>query len=243
MAEYKGIKAVLRQFYVLLKKILDDTSSALSTKIESVENSLADMKVDADHFEGTLPIAKGGTGATTGQAAFDNITNGIKTATNPVDSETMLLCSTSFYKTTVLSFWEYIKSKISSVLGLTATNYGGTASKANTATGISYTGESSSNVSAQQVSTSFNNSEANWASYIICNHGNGTTYYHQMLRLSFFEDKIQLQRRESGTLKGWKTIAILSNANTWSAKQTFSSGIVIPTSQPSTLVNGDIWIV
>lgn len=109
MAAYKGIKAVLRQFYVLIKQKLDS------------------IKVDADHFEGTLPINKGGTGGTTGQAAFDNIAAGVRTSTSPEDAETMLLHSTSWYKTTVASFWEYIKEKISSVLGLTASSYGGTA--------------------------------------------------------------------------------------------------------------------
>lgn len=113
MAEYKGIKAVLRQFYVLIKQKLDG------------------IKVDADHFEGTLPIGKGGTGGTTGQAAFDNIADGVRTSTNPADAETMLLHSTSWYKTTVASFWEYIKGKIDSVLGLTKDNYSGTAAIAN----------------------------------------------------------------------------------------------------------------
>lgn len=112
MAAYKGIKAVLRQFYVLIKQKLDS------------------IKVDADHFEGTLPINKGGTGGTTGQAAFDNIAAGVRTSTSPDDAETMLLHSTSWYKTTVASFWEYIKEKISSVLGLTKDNYNGNAKTA-----------------------------------------------------------------------------------------------------------------
>lgn len=120
MAAYKGIKAVLRQFYVLIKQKLDS------------------IKVDADHFEGTLPINKGGTGGTTGQAAFDNIAAGVRTSTSPADAETMLLHSTSWCKTTVASFWEYIKEKISSVLGLTADSYGG---KAKTA-GLAFKAES-----------------------------------------------------------------------------------------------------
>lgn len=112
MAAYKGIKAVLRQFYVLIKQKLDS------------------IKVDADHFEGTLPINKGGTGGTTGQAAFDNIAAGVRTSTSPADAESILLHSTSWYKTTVASFWEYIKEKISSVLGLTKDNYNGNAETA-----------------------------------------------------------------------------------------------------------------
>lgn len=114
------------------KQKLDDLSNTLSKKITDVENNITNIKVDADHFEGTLPINKGGTGGTTGQAAFDNIAAGVRTSTSPEDTspedaETMLLHSTSWYKTTVASFWEYIKKKISSVLGLTADNYNGTA--------------------------------------------------------------------------------------------------------------------
>ena len=114
-------------------------------------------------------------------------------------------------------------------------------------TGISYTGENDGCISAAQTSESFNNSEASWASYIICNHGNGTTYYHQMLRFPFFSDTIQLQRRVEGELKGWKNVAIIENENTWSGRQNFttakaSSKMVIPIGAPSQLEDGCIWI-
>lgn len=85
----------------------------------------------------------------------------------------------------------------------------GTASRA---TGISYSGENVSCISAQQQSTPFNNSAAEWASYIICNHGNGKDYYHQMIRLPFFSDTPQLQRRVSGTLQGWRNFAMEGNS-------------------------------
>lgn len=102
---------------------------------------------------------------------------------------------------------------------------GGTADTATRATGISYTDEDGGCISAKQVSTSFNNSAESWASYIICNHGNGKTYYHQMLRLPFFEDKIQIQRRVAGKLQGWRNVAICENENAWSGKQTFNAGM------------------
>ena len=130
---------------------------------------------------------------------------------------------------------------------------GGTADSASTAghadgaTGITYTGENDSCISAEQTPESYNNSSADWASYIICNHGNGTTYYHQMLRLPFFSDTIQLQRRVDGQLKGWKNVAIMENENTWSGRQNFStakasSKMVIPIGAPSSLEDGCIWI-
>ena len=114
-------------------------------------------------------------------------------------------------------------------------------------TGINYTGESDRCISAEQTSESFNNSSEDWASYIICNHGNGKTYYHQMLRLPFFSDTIQLQRRVGGELKGWKNVAIMENENTWSGRQNFttakaSNKMVIPIGAPSSLEDGCIWI-
>lgn len=113
MAAYKGIKAVLRQFYVLIKQKLDS------------------IKVDADHFEGTLPVSKGGTGATDAATAFNTLADATRDSSTPVDSEKLLLKpSGTWYKTTCLDFWNYIKGKISSVLGLTASSYGGAASAA-----------------------------------------------------------------------------------------------------------------
>lgn len=109
MAAYKGIKAVLRQFYVLIKQKLDS------------------IKVDADHFEGTLPISKGGTEATDAETAFNTLADGVRNSSKPVDTEKMLFYSTSWYKTTCLDFWNYIKDKISSVLGLTKDSYDGEA--------------------------------------------------------------------------------------------------------------------
>ena len=88
-------------------------------------------------------------------------------------------------------------------------NLSGTASRA---TGIPYTGENVSCISAQQQSTPFNNSAAEWASYIICNHGNGKSYYHQMIRLPFFSDTPQLQRRVAGALQGWRNFAMEGNS-------------------------------
>lgn len=131
--------------------------------------------------------------------------------------------------------------------------YGNLSGKADTAgtadftTGVKYTGESYGCISAHQTSGSFNNSSADWASYIICNHQDGTTYYHQMLRLPFFSDTIQLQRRVNGELQGWKNVAVMENENTWSGTQTFntakaSSKMVIPIGAPSNLEDGCIWI-
>lgn len=121
MAAYKGIKAVLRQFYVLIKQKLDS------------------IKVDADHFEGTLPVSKGGTGATTAQGGFKALADGLVVDEGTIyDDETFPRqnrAGTTWQKYKFSKLWDYIKGKISSVLGLTADNYSGTASSANTAAG------------------------------------------------------------------------------------------------------------
>ncbi len=126
---------------------LSDDASAMNTQIQTNKDNIAANTSDisalktsvagkadkvhthsaGDITSGALPVANGGTGASNGQTAFDNIVSGVRDSSNPVDDEVMLFRSTSWYKTTCLDFWNYIKSKISSVLGLTKDSYGGTA--------------------------------------------------------------------------------------------------------------------
>lgn len=106
--------------------------SALKTSVAGKADK-AHTHSASDITSGILPIANGGTGASNGQDAFENIASGVRTSSNPVDNETMLFRSTLWYKTTCLDFWNYIKGKISSVLGLTKDNYSGKASTAGTA--------------------------------------------------------------------------------------------------------------
>ena len=83
---------------------------------------------------GVQTVANGGTGATNAADGFNTLADGVRVSSTPIDSEKMLLKPTgTWYKTTCLDFWNYIKGKISSVLGLTATAYGGKASTAGTA--------------------------------------------------------------------------------------------------------------
>jgi len=83
---------------------------------------------------GVQTVANGGTGATDAASGFNALANGVRDSSTPADNEKMLLKpSGTWYKTTCLDFWNYIKGKISSVLGLTKDNYGGKASTAGTA--------------------------------------------------------------------------------------------------------------
>ena len=82
----------------------------------------------SDITSGVLPVAKGGTGATNAADGFNTLADGVRDSSTPRDDEKMLLKPAGpWYKTTCLDFWNYIKDKISSVLGLTKDNYGGTA--------------------------------------------------------------------------------------------------------------------
>ena len=217
---------------------------------------------------GVQTVANGGTGVTTqaeiNKAFIGNLDIGTDDVTDGTEFVSSFASDNGFaetaegglnkpYKRQFIKVWNYIKGKISSVLGLTKDNYGGKASTAGTAdtsnltTGVEYTGEGVDCITAAQTPSSVNNSPEGWASYIICNHGNGKTYYHQMLRLYFFSDTIQLQRRVNGELQGWKNIAIMENENTWSGRQNFttakaSSKMVIPIGAPSSLEDGCIWI-
>lgn len=80
---------------------------------------------------GVQTVENGGTSSTNAEDGFNTLADGVRDSSTPEDNEKLLLRATSkWYKTTCLDFWNYIKGKISSVLGLTKDNYGG---KANTA--------------------------------------------------------------------------------------------------------------
>ena len=86
----------------------------------------------------TLPINQGGTGATNAKGAQYNMLNDIPERTAALtdnDHSAITLATPSaangvLAKTKITLLWDYIKGKISSVLGLTDTNYSGTAAKA-----------------------------------------------------------------------------------------------------------------
>lgn len=83
---------------------------------------------------GVQTVANGGTGATDAASGFNTLADGVRDSNTPGDDEKMLLKPEGpWYKTTCLDFWNYIKGKISSVLGLTKDNYGGKANTAGTA--------------------------------------------------------------------------------------------------------------
>ena len=122
--------------------------------IELVDNRISDADITnwngkasvshthsaSDIDSGTLSTARGGTG--TSQSSMSGVAsaliNSLSSGTStPKDADYYVsqyagggTTNTSYHRRPVSALWDYIKSKISSVLGLTATNYSGKAATA-----------------------------------------------------------------------------------------------------------------
>ena len=111
-------------------------SSVTNAKIadNAVTNAkIADNAVTNAKIKEPISVAKGGTGATDAKDGFMNLANGLSEATGPLDEEYMIyknIDGTNWGLYSLSTFWEHIKGKISSVLGLTTTQYNGNASTA-----------------------------------------------------------------------------------------------------------------
>lgn len=117
--------------------------SKITSLLESVVETLTGLisqKQDALTFDST-PTANSSNPVTSGgiKTALDAKQNAITVTTNttdPTDDDTIIMQAngvsntTTFLRRKLSYLWNYIQSKISSVLGLTSTNYGGTSAKA-----------------------------------------------------------------------------------------------------------------
>lgn len=101
----------------------------------------------ASNVTGTVAVANGGTGKTTGNAAANYFLNELETGSaNPVDADYYIsqyvnggTTTTTYHRRPMSALWNYIKGKISSVLGLTVSQYGGNAATATTAGNVTGT--------------------------------------------------------------------------------------------------------
>lgn len=88
---------------------------------------------------GTLSVDHGGTGKTNATDAANVLMNALSTGSStPVDADYYIsqyvgggTTTTTYHRRPMSALWEYVKGKISSVLGLTASSYGGSAAKVN----------------------------------------------------------------------------------------------------------------
>ena len=122
-----------------LKSLQNNVKTIKSSLNETTTGMLKALTVNGKTYDGSeavdagvQTVENGGTGATNAADGFNTLADGVRDSSTPVDDEKMLLkpSSSTWYKTTCLDFWNYIKGKISSVLGLTKDNYGGKADKA-----------------------------------------------------------------------------------------------------------------
>lgn len=119
------------------------TSATQDGNGNNIVNTYATKDELSEITSGTLPISKGGTGATTALAAeyaLHTKTNTHLTADLADDFRIAFLATAPSASNGVFAgyrkasqFWAYIQGKISSVLGLTSTSYGGKAASATSA--------------------------------------------------------------------------------------------------------------
>lgn len=134
------------------------TSGGIKTAISTAETNAKNLA----NATGTLPVANGGTGAITAKGAQKSLLSDMQTETTEMDDTTEFVMKYgtptdtkgALFKRSATLVWNYIKGKISSVLGLTATNYGGKAATAGTAdTATACSGNAATATKAMQDST------------------------------------------------------------------------------------------
>ena len=125
----------------------EEEKAEINGKIDALQTSVAG-KSDTGHkhsaddiTSGVLPVANGGTGVTTqaniNKAFIGNLEKGQSDVTDGTEFVSSYASNNGFdenaepvntpYRRKFSTVWNYIKGKISSVLGLTKDNYGGTA--------------------------------------------------------------------------------------------------------------------
>src|SRR5574344_140695 len=137
-----------------LKSLQNSVKTIKSSLNETTTGMLKALTVNGKTYNGSEAVdagvqlvENGGTSSTNAEDGFNTLADGVRDSSTPNDDEKMLLKpSGAWYKTTCLDFWEYIKGKISSVLGLTKDNYGGKAETANKAVEVVDYGDTSRTV-------------------------------------------------------------------------------------------------
>lgn len=167
--------------------------TTLGTHIADTSNphNVTAAQVGAEPAFSVLPIDKGGTGKTTGKAATNNLFSDINNLnTDPDDTARIVFKYGSpsdsngiFFARAITNLWNYIKGKISSVLGLTASSYGGnaaTATSATTAAGYTNDGAIASALDEKAVSSVYNETDPrNLRSFIKC-QGTTNQFYRKL---------------------------------------------------------------
>lgn len=120
-----------------------------------------------------------------------------------------------------------------SATSATNASYATSAGSAGSSNCLSFVGFGNGCLTAYQTDGNFAG-RTGWATYIVGNHGDGATYFHQILALPFW-DSPQYQRRTDAGDQGWHNF--LTDEN-WTAYPAYK----IRVGAPSTPADGDIWI-
>lgn len=102
-------------------------------------NVTGNVSGTASNITGIVAVANGGTGKTSGKDAANYFMNALDTGNStPKDADYYIsqyvnggTTTTTYHRRPMSALWEYIKGKISTILGLTASTYEGSAAKVN----------------------------------------------------------------------------------------------------------------
>ena len=201
---------------------------------------------------GVQTVANGGTGATNAATAFNTLADGVRDSSTPGDNEKMLLKPTgTWYKTTCLDFWNYIKGKISSVLGLTKDNYGGKAGTAGTADKVASEGVSAWWIEGREYAICKTTSAANvdgWKALASIKTASGSIEIGNLSGEDFIRVVYSSDANVNAGNNNVTQLLYIRRGNIETPHEVIansakaSSKMVIPIGAPSSLEDGCIWI-
>lgn len=118
------------------KVFINDSHIKTINGVEVTETPKFTDTIALGSMTGTLGVDHGGTGKTTANDAANTLLAGLPDWTADPSDDVKLIRrdtgnSSTFGQVKFSTVWNYIKTKISSILGLTATTYGGSAAKVN----------------------------------------------------------------------------------------------------------------
>ena len=239
-------------------------NAATATTADKVKNSLTingktydgSSAVDA----GVQTITNGGTGQTTQAGINKAFVGGLEEGTSDVTDGTMFVSSWASdngfsdtnavnvpYKRKFSRVWEYIKGKISSVLGLTASSYGGKANTAGTADKVASEGVSTMWIYGRNNAVLKTTSAAaanGWKAFASIKTASGSIEIGNLSGEDFIRVVYSSDADVSAGNNNVTQLLYIRRGNIEVLHKLIATsvGIRIPTSQPISLEDGDIWI-
>ena len=136
----KGFTAGYKPPAAYFNYLLHNYTECLKELQKKTKEEVEKLQTDKQEQIEVLPPEKGGTGEKNLPEAVKASIESLSIGINPIDDNTVFVSSEPengvvngvvYVKKSMSFLWSYLKGKIETVLGLTATNYGGTANAAN----------------------------------------------------------------------------------------------------------------